>query len=125
MDLDNVTIGQARELAALFGSGRPKAPSDAVGKLCIVRTDRAGVHFGCVASHDGPAVTLHGARRLWQWDVAPHGISLSDVAIHGSPGRRSKISAEVAEIYLTDAIELIPVTDTAATQLANAPVAKP
>ena len=97
---------------------------DYIGKKVIVRTESAGVHFGTVAYLDGPIVDLTNSRRLWRWDVAPKGISLSDVAIHGPIGSRSRICAAVDVIRLTGAIEIIPTTTEAATVIEAAPVAE-
>ena len=125
MNLDDLTIGQAKALAVMFGGSVAAPVSPHVGKPCIVRTTTAGVHFGTLVSQVGQTVELKDARRLWRFDVAPHGISLSDVAVHGSPGARSKITAAVAAVTLLDAIEVIPTTPTASDQLSSAPVAKP
>ena len=96
-----------------------------IGKKCIIRTNAAGVHFGTVTAQEGQQVELENARRLWRWDVAPHGISLSDVAIHGSVGSRTRICAETSAITLLDALEIIPCTDEAAQVIKNAVVTTP
>ena len=96
-----------------------------IGKKCIIRTNAAGVHFGTVLAQDGHQVELKDARRLWRWDVAPHGISLSDVAIHGPIGSRTRICGETAAITLLDALEIIPCTDKAADVIKNAAVTTP
>ena len=63
---------------------------------------------------------LKRARRLWRWDVAPNGISLSEVAKFGPVGSRSKICTTVPEISILDALEIIPCTTDAANVIESA-----
>ena len=84
-----------------------------IGKEVIVRTYSAGVHFGTLASRDGKEVVLTCARRIWYWDGA---FTLSAVAQNGVKGS-SKLSIEVPEIMLTEAIEIIPCSEAACANL--------
>tara|TARA_R100001086_G_scaffold180400_8_gene100231 strand:+ start:6075 stop:6452 length:378 start_codon:yes stop_codon:yes gene_type:complete len=122
MNIDNLTIGEAKSLAAFF-NGQSQAPAKNIGQKCIIRCYASGVHFGEVVEHNGRQVTLKDARRIWRFDVKKHGISLSEVALYGSDGSRSKITSAVAEITLLDALEIIPCTAEAAEQLDAATVA--
>jgi hypothetical protein len=81
-----------------------------VGKLCIVRTYSAGVHFGEMVDRVGMEVILKNARRIWYWNKA---FTLSAVANQGA-GEDSKLSQAVPEILLTEAIEIIPCSPQAA-----------
>ena len=115
MNIDDLTIKQARELTSLFGTHQATGPtSPHIGKKCIIRSYASGVHFGTLVSQDGRQIELSNARRLWSWDVSPHGISLSEVAIYGPVGPRSKICCAVAAISILDGIEVIPCTDESA-----------
>lgn len=112
MNIDNMTFGELKQIAALFGN---TAASPAVGTLtamigkkCIIRTYSAGVFFGEIAEKCGTEVIVKNARRLWQWRAA-ESISLSAVSIHGIVESKSKIAEAVDSIWL-DAIELIPCT---------------
>ena len=71
MDIENLTIGQAKQLAALFGqvSGGAK-PCGQLGKYVVVRTYSAGVHIGVLRERAGKEVVLGDARRLWSWSGA-------------------------------------------------------
>ena len=73
-----------------------------IGKDVIVRTYSAGVHFGKLASRNGKEVVLKDARRIWYWEGA---FTISAVARLGISAK-SKISVEVPEILLTEAIEI-------------------
>jgi hypothetical protein len=115
MDINSLTIGQAREIAAMFGllqqqpaMVQPACPL--VGQKVIVRAYRAGVHYGTLVSLDGECAVLSNARRLWFWQVADKkGISLSDVAEHGLSDE-SKVCAVVKTQVVIDACEIMTTT---------------
>lgn len=87
-----------------------------IGKICIVRTYSAGVFLGEVAERSGKEVLLKNARRLWYWDGAA---SLSQLANDGtSKPKACKFPAPVAEVLLTEAIEIIPATEAAIASIA-------
>ncbi len=75
----------------------------------VVRTYSAGVHFGELAARRGQEVDLVNARRLWNWNGAN---TLHEVATVGV-AENSKISAPVETITLTQAIEVIGVSEVA------------
>lgn len=74
----------------------------------IVRTYSAGVHIGTLKERNGMEVTLTNARRLWRWEGA---FTLNAVATNGVDRTESRISCSVPEITLTQAIEIIPVSE--------------
>ena len=81
INIEELTIGQAKELATLFST--PQQPqtglNSMLGKKCVVRTYSAGVWFGEIAEKSGNEVVLKNARRMWYWHAA-ESISLSAVA---------------------------------------------
>ena len=80
-------------------------------RYCIIRTYSAGVHAGYVKSHNGKEVTLVNSRRLWKWSGA---FTLSEMSVNGvSKPSECKFATAVPEIILTEAIEIIPCTETA------------
>ncbi|MBV8061058.1 MAG: hypothetical protein JO253_05990 [Alphaproteobacteria bacterium] len=108
MNIEDLTIKQARELAALFGATQSSGESlgsHMVGKYVIARCYSAGVHAGEVVKAHNDEVILKNARRLWQWQ-AKDGVALSGLAQHGLKG--GKVDTIVPEIYLTGVCELIP-----------------
>lgn len=127
MNLDDLTIGDAKKLAAMFGGGTPPVArsSPHLGKQCIIRTYASGVHFGRLVAQHGREVELHDARRIWRFDVKSHGISLSEVANHGTTDSRTKVCEVVPEMTILDALEIIPCTPEAIQVIRSAPVAKP
>ena len=75
--------------------------------VCI-RTYSAGVHCGYLKERNGKEVKLVNARRIWKWAGA---FTLSELAVNGvEKPHECKISCTVPRIYLTEAIEIIPMT---------------
>ena len=108
MDISKLTIGEAREIAALFSGvsvavTKPQHPF--VGRYCIVRCYGAGVHAGELVSLDGNNAILKNSRRLWSW-TAKAGVALSGVAQHGI--KAGKVDVVNPEIALSDVIEVMP-----------------
>lgn len=80
----------------------------------LIRTFSAGVHFGTLESRHGKEVVLTNARRLYQWSGA---CSLSQVAVDGVNIPGSRISVIVPKIILTEAIEIIPMSEAASASM--------
>ena len=136
MNLNELTIGQAREIAGLLKTimtvetqtqpvtGSTEQPfTPHIGKPCIVRTYASGVFYGTVTKQDGRMVELSGCRRLWYWK-ASKGVSLSAVAVNGVDTRASKITEEVHTQTVLDAIEIIPASTTCVSSIAATPTAE-
>ena len=131
MTIENITISQAREIAALFGSTSqapaPQAPAPQtlnamIGKKVMVRTYSAGVWFGTLSEKSGAEVILTGARRMWFWK-AKESISLSACALYGIALPESKIVAPVPSVWL-GAIEIMPCSESAILSIEGAPHVK-
>ncbi len=94
-------------------STNSQAPEVGGMKYCVVRTYSAGVHIGYVSefgTKQPQHIKLLKSRRLHYWSGAA---SLSQVAMDGV-GDSSRIAVELPEIELTDVIEVIPCSETAA-----------
>lgn len=102
-------------------SVNPSPAADLNGMpYCMVRTYSAGVFAGYIESRDGKEVTLRKARRMWYWDGAA---SLSQLATDGtSKPQNCKFPCEVDRVTLTEAIEIIPITDRAQKSIEGVPV---
>ncbi len=108
MNLDDLKIGELKQLIALFGGQQQPKRHPMLGKRVLVRTYSAGVHIGTLEDADGMECRLSNAIRLWKWEGG--GLSLSAVANNGIKGGRLN---KTGEVYLTNAIEFIPTTDDA------------
>ena len=109
MNINDLTIGQAKELASLFQTTTTKENivSPFIGVYVIARCYSAGVHAGEVVAVDGENVVLKDSRRLWSWK-AKEGVALSGLAQSGLDGEDCKIDTINPLIYLTGVCELIP-----------------
>lgn len=94
-----------------------KVVSPMIGKICMIRTKYAGVHFGEVVSKNEMNVILKNARRVHYWAAA---CSLSQLAMEGDKKPDScRISMPVNEIELDECIEAIPMTTEAINNLTS------
>ena len=84
---------------------------DLMNKKVIVRGDRSGVFFGTITKKEGREVTLKDCRRLWYWSGAA---SISQIATDGvAYPEDCKFTVTVESIVILDAIEIIPCTEKA------------
>ena len=122
VNIEDLTIKQARELAALFGGGQTVSAHPATGKYCVVRTYSAGVFFARVESREGKEAVLRDARRLWYWAGAA---SLSQLAVEGTKQPAGcKFPCAVDRIVVTEAIEILDTTEAARASLDAVPTWK-
>ena len=82
-----------------------------MSRYVIVRTYSAGVFAGDLESRNGKEVVMKNARRLWYWSGAA---SLSQLAMEGTSSPKDcKFPCAVDRVELTEAIEILDVTETA------------
>lgn len=125
MNIDDLTIGQAKELAAMFGGANGHQQAEGINGFCIgstviVRTDSAGVWCGSLAQKSGNEVILTNARRMWRW-WCKESISLSAVVRYGIDRSKSKIAAPVESVWL-EAIEIMPISELPETSIMGADI---
>ena len=90
------------------------------GRYCIVRGDRSGVYAGVLKGKAGREVCITDARKIWYWQGAT---CLAQLASEGtSKPDGCKFPAPVAEVVITDAIEVIPCTSKAEASIRSVPV---
>jgi hypothetical protein len=121
MNINELTIGQAKEVANMFSQSPPASDGTLrhmVGEKVIIRTYSAGVWFGTLSEKSRNEVIVKSARRLWKWK-AQQGISLSSVALYGIDTAGSRVEPPVT-VWL-EAIEIIPCSDDAILSLEGAP----
>lgn len=104
-NINDLTLGQIKEIKAMVGGSETKTVHPMLGRRCLIRTYSAGVHIGDVIAINEMEVHLKNALRLWKWEGG--GLSLSAVANNGIKGGRLN---KTGEVYLTNAIEIIPTT---------------
>jgi len=112
-NIDDLTLGQLKEIAAMVGSSAapatPATPHPALGKYAVVRCSQAGVHAGLVHSVNSDHVELDLSRRLWRW-AAKEGVSLTALAETGCDESRCNFSPILQTplfLTLSDGCEII------------------
>jgi hypothetical protein len=91
-----------------------------IGKYVMCRTFSAGVFAGTLISLEDKVALLKNARRIWYWEGAA---TLSQLAAEGTKfPEKCKFPCEVEEVLLTEAVEIIPITDKAKESIASVPV---
>lgn len=78
----------------------------------IVRGDRSGVFFGELKDRSGKEVELRNARKLWFWSGAAAVEQIAKDGVKYSSG--CKFTVSVDSMIITDAIQVIPCTKSAA-----------
>lgn len=120
MNLDElkVALKEINDIKKLFNTDTecvtktaPTSVHPMLNKRCIIRTYSAGVHIGDITyinPDNSCEIKLENALRLWQWEKG--GLSLSAIANNGVVKARLN---KTGEVYLTNVIEMIPVTEKA------------
>jgi hypothetical protein len=106
MKLDDLTIGEAKQLAAFFGGNTAKPASNLysryVGQYVICRSRNEGINAGKVIEADDTGVILEDARRLYYHKPANKDLSWYEgVALEGL-SKDSKVGAAVEKIIAED-----------------------
>ena len=120
MDLNDLTIKQAKEIAAIInglGGASETKPVPGAGRAVIVRSRDAGVQFGYLDRFEGSTVYLTNARQMWSW-IAAEGGTLLDCATHGVKG--GKFSTVSPAVIVIGACAIIDCTDKALKTLESA-----
>ena len=105
MNLDDLTIGEAKKLAAMFGGKSCETSgigSQFIGKYVIVRSRNEGINAGKVIELDDTGVILEDARRLYYHKPANKELSWYEgVALEGL-SKDSKVGPEVTKLIIED-----------------------
>lgn len=80
MNIDDLTLGQVKQLEKLFSKPTLDDQHHLIGKYVIIRTYSAGVHFGILKSKSGLECVLEEAIRIWKWSGA---FTLSQMSMEG------------------------------------------
>ncbi len=99
------------------GSIPQKAESKDGLEYVMIRTYSAGVHCGWLKSREGKEVVLLDSIRIWKWSGAA---SLSQLSMEGTnDASNCKFGMPITSITLTEAIEVIGMTETAKQSIQN------
>lgn len=122
MDINEITIGQAKQIAAFVDA--TSGPCEAAAKSAeivpvVVCTDKRGVVFGYCANVHARPITLTSARMCLYWSADVGGVfGLSD----NGPTKGCKISATAPSLSLEGVTAVFEVASRAEDAWASAPV---
>ena len=90
MNIDDMTYGQLKEIAATFAQTVPNKPTIHSPIPVVIWTDKRGVIFGYCTDTSARPITLTNARMCLYWPASVGGVfGLCDIG----PNDESKISA--------------------------------
>jgi hypothetical protein len=105
MNIDDLTLGQIKQLQGVLGGTQEKSSglyNRYIGKYVICRSRNEGLNAGKVVAADDTGVILEDARRLWYHKPANKNLSWYEgVALDGI-NKDSKIGAPVEKIIAED-----------------------
>ncbi len=105
MNINDLTIGQAKELSSLFGTNNIEQSNlyaRYVGKYVICRTRNEGVNAGKVIAADDTGVILEDARRLYYHKPANREVSWYEGVAKYGLSNSSKVGVPVEKILVED-----------------------
>ena len=110
MNLDQLTFGQLKEIAAMFSGNTSAQPnsilSESIGQYCIVRTRNEGINFGKVVMADNTGVVIDEARRIYYHKPKDNKVSWYEGVATTGLHSDSKISGEVSRKYIIEDFSL-------------------
>lgn len=113
MNINDLTIGQVKELSKIYTNGGSEdIASHYIGRYCIFRTYSAGVFFGILKSRNKDECIIENCRRIWSWSGS---FTLSKVAVDGVES--AKLSIQEPEKLALGVIEIIPASAKCTNQL--------
>lgn len=119
MNIEDLTLKQMREIAALVAGVSPAESAVKIGGMrpVIVRSRDAGVQFGYLDHYEGSTVHLKNARQMWSWTAASGGTLLDCATVGVKAGKFSGVADAVTVI---GACAIIDCTEVAVKTLESA-----
>jgi hypothetical protein len=119
MKIDDLTIGEAKQLASMFGGNATPPVTHHEKRPVVIWTDKRGVIFGYTEDHAARPITLTDARMCLYWDAKTGGVfGLCDVG----PNKNCKISATLPSAVFEGVTGVAAVSDEAEKAWLAAPV---
>ncbi len=116
MNLDDLTIGQLKDLQTLIG-GRSENKSDIfkkmIGEYVVVRSRNEGINAGFLEDADETGCVLKDCRRLWWHKPAVKSESWYEGVCNHGLSDDSKVSAAVERKVIVEDYSIVQCTDKA------------
>lgn len=123
MDIENLTLKQIKEVAALVNqpasTGNNTFLDSYIGKYVIVRSRNEGINAGFVKNIDETGVVLGRAKRIWYHKPKDRSTSWYEGVSQSGLSDDSKISCEVDEKVIIEDYSLTLCTETAKESILN------
>ena len=97
MNINDLTIGEAKEIAKIFTNAASSIHTRNIGKYVIVRSRNEGINAGVVVEADETGVVLKDARRIWYHRPANEKTSWYEGVALSGLREGSKLSPPVSE----------------------------
>ena len=125
INLDNLTLGQVKQLQSVLGVASPQAKTLASATTAerpvMVTTEFRGIFFGYATDTSGDVIRLKRARNCIYWTVEEKGF----LGLAGAgPGKGCKIGSPVSELELRKITSVTEVSPEAVKAWEAAPFAK-
>jgi hypothetical protein len=119
MNIENLTIKEAREIAAIFNSQQKSHfLQKYIGQYVIIRSRNEGINAGFVKEIDETGVVLDEARRIWYHKPKDRKTSWYEGVALSGLSDDSRISAPVEKVIIED-YSITVCTDQAKTSIQN------
>ncbi len=103
MNIDELTLGQIKEIKRLIGTEQSSGMLQAfIGKYVIVRSRNEGVNAGLVVAIDETGVVLEDARRLYSHKPRNKNVSWYEGVAKSGISADSKVGAPVTKVIVED-----------------------
>ena len=104
MNINELTIGQAKELSNMFGGNTQSSGmlSKYIGKYVIVRSRNEGVNAGKILDIDETGVVLEDARRLYYHKPINKNVSWYEGVAKFGISDTSKVGCAVEKVIIED-----------------------
>jgi len=99
MNTDELTIGEAKRIAEMFGganlSDHGAIGAGLIGKYAIIRSRNEGINAGFIQEIDDTGIILKDARRIWYHRPADKSMSWYEGVALSGLSDDSKVSVEI------------------------------
>lgn len=125
MNINDLTLGQAKELAAMFqgqtNTDCKKSLFDYyIGKYVIVRSRNEGINFGKVKQADETGIIIEDARRIWHHRPKDKSLSWYEGVATSGVSKDSKLSNAVQSKVIIEDYSITICTDEATKSMIEA-----
>jgi hypothetical protein len=124
MNLDDLTIGQLKDLQNLIGGGENRSRTNIfkplIGKYVVVRSRNEGINAGYLEEADETGCILKECRRLWYHKPKVTTESWYEGVCNHGLSEDSKISGAVERKVIVEDYSIVECTDEAAKSIKGA-----